>query len=330
MYKKLITESLLPVLIFMMAGNVCFGQFPPIAGEEGSTAIHKDSSVFVSWATTCQINRGWQNIDNESLGYADSGSEADGQGIADGMVVSLGDGGEALLTFENPIVNGPGYDFAVFENAFIATFLELAFVEVSSNGVDFYRFPAVSNTPTTIQIGSFGAVQATNIHNLAGKYMASYGTPFDLEELKNEAGLDVNSISHIKIIDVVGSINDLYTSYDSQGNKVNDPWPTPFPQSGFDLDAVGVINQTVTGLNTVTMLNIKVGPNPVTDGKLTIQNKDNIKAEITILNTNGEKVLETALDPGLMNVLLSHLDAGIYFYSIQTEKGLEKGKLVLR
>lgn len=330
MYKKLITESLLPVFIIVMAGNVCFGQFPPVAGEEGSTAIYKDSSVFVSWATTCEISRGWQDISNESLGLAESGSDADGLGIADGNVVSLGDGGEALLTFESPIVNGPGYDFAVFENAFIATFLELAFVEVSSNGVDFYRFPAVSNSPTTIQIGSYGAVQATNIHNLAGKYMASYGTPFDLEELKNEAGLDVNSITHVKIVDVVGNINDLYATYDSKGNKVNDPWPTPFPQSGFDLDAVGVINQMVTGVYTSSKLNIQIGPNPVTDGKLTINNQENSKVELTIHNSNGELVLEKTLDSNVMNVSLINLPTGLYFYSITTEKGLEKGKLVLR
>jgi hypothetical protein len=34
-----------------------------------------------------------------------------------------------------------------------------------------------------------------------------------------------------------------YASCDSQGHQINDPWPTPFPTGGFDLDAVGVIHQ---------------------------------------------------------------------------------------
>ena len=36
----------------------------------------------------------------------------------------VGDGGSAILTFDTPIANGPGFDFAVFENGFSDTFLE--------------------------------------------------------------------------------------------------------------------------------------------------------------------------------------------------------------
>ena len=36
-----------------------------------------------------------------------------------------------------------------------------------------------------------------------------------------------------------------YASYDSQRHQINDPWPTAFDigTGGFDLDAVGVINE---------------------------------------------------------------------------------------
>jgi predicted metallopeptidase len=64
----------------------------------------------------------------------------------------------------------------------------------------------------------------------------------NLEELKNTAGLDVMHITYIRVIDVVGSINDAYARFDTANNKINDPFPTPFPSGGFDLDAVGVIN----------------------------------------------------------------------------------------
>ena len=54
----------------------------------------------------------------------------------------LGDDGSLVLTFPAPIADGAGPDFAVFENAFSTEFLELAFVEVSSDGTNFTRFPA--------------------------------------------------------------------------------------------------------------------------------------------------------------------------------------------
>ena len=40
-------------------------------------------------------------------------------------------------------------------------------------------------------------------------------------------------------------MNNLYASYDSQGNIINDPFPTPFETGGFDLDAIGVIHSFV-------------------------------------------------------------------------------------
>ena len=57
--------------------------------------------------------------------------------------------------------------------------------------------------------------------------------------------LDINNITHVKIIDVIGSINQSYASYDSQGNIINDPFPTPYETGGFDLDAIGVIHSFV-------------------------------------------------------------------------------------
>ena len=84
----------------------------------------------------------------------------------DGAIVSLGDAGVAVLTFSTPIRNGQGPDFAVFENAFSNTFLELALVEVSSDGQNFVRFDAISNTDTTLQIGGFGHVDATNLEHV--------------------------------------------------------------------------------------------------------------------------------------------------------------------
>ncbi|MBP8823297.1 MAG: T9SS C-terminal target domain-containing protein [Flavobacteriales bacterium] len=224
-------------------------QFPPPAGQPGTTAMHADSSAFVAWATGCSVQRGPMDISDAAAGQASVGEAAAAQGPATGTgVVSLGDGGSATLTFAVPLTNGPGWDLAVFENG-TNTFLELAFVEVSSNGSDFFRFPATSNTQADQQVGPFSELDATLLDNLAGKYRAQYGTPFNLEDLADQPGLDVDFVTHVRVVDVVGCIQDPYATYDHLGNKVNDPWSTPFASSGFDLDGVGVIHQQVgTGI----------------------------------------------------------------------------------
>jgi hypothetical protein len=222
------------------------GPFPPAAGQPGSTAIFKDDPAFVGWATGIEVVRGPIDISDPGLGNASFGTPENALGPAQGTstdVVSLGDGGMATLSFGAPIFNGPGYDFAVFENGFSDTFLELAFVEVSSDGLNFFRFDAVSLTATDTQVGGFGALDPTDLNNLAGKYRQGFGTPFDLEELAGTSGLDIDQILALRVIDVVGSIDEAFATFDSLGNKVNDPWPTQFASGGFDLDAVGVINQ---------------------------------------------------------------------------------------
>jgi hypothetical protein len=189
-------RNLLPLLFFLCTVFGSSQTYHPPAGQAGTNAIYMDSSVFVNWATGCQVTRGYQDISDPSLGLASVGdpSMATGKAQSNG-VISLGDGGWAVCTFEYEIRNGAGYDFAVFENGFDDTFLELAFVEVSSDGQHFFRFPAHSETDTSTQTGSFGATDARKINNLAGKYRGGYGTPFDLQELAGTEGLDIDRIT---------------------------------------------------------------------------------------------------------------------------------------
>ena len=309
------------------------GQFPPPAGQEGSTAIHKDSSVFVGWATGCEVVRGPMKIDEPELGDASAGTPdmAIGKAGEDGTV-SFGDGGYAILTFDYPIINGEGYDFAVFENAFDDEFLELGYVEVSSDGINYVRFPSVSLTQTDEQIGSFGSVDATKVHNLAGKYRLFYGTPFDLEELKDTPGLDVNNITHIKIIDAVGNIDDTYARYDSEGNKINFPWPTPFESGGFDLDAVGVIHHDGPGVGVVNVENrfLSLYPNP-TKGQLTVENfGSQAVQDIRVLNQQGIPVQRiSGAQTTRQHINLHQLASGIYFIQLIFEEGVEVRKIVI-
>ena len=229
-------------LILFLSAFVIKAQYPPAAGLSGSTAIHADSNVFVGWATSCSLIRGSVDISNSGLGYTDFGNYTDALNKADNNVVSLGDGGIAELNFQTPLRNGPGPDFAVFENSFGNNFLELAYVSVSSNGLDFFTFPSESLTQTDSQITTFGTLDPVKIHNLAGKYAVMYGTPFDLDDIPDNALLDKNNIGYVRIKDVTGSIIPSFANYDSHGRIINDPWPTPFNSCGFDLDAVGIIN----------------------------------------------------------------------------------------
>lgn len=239
------------LILMAMVPMAVWAQFAPAAGQPGTTAMHADSSAFVAWATGCVAEPGPMNITNPSAGLAGQGWPASNViGAPQGTmgVTCLGDGGMATVTFASPICNRPGPDFAVFENGFENAqaagmyFLELGFVEVSSDGENFFRFPAISMVQTETQIGGMGCIDPQQIHNFASKYEAMYGTPFDLDEIPDNPLLNKNNITHVRVVDVIGNIDPAYCTYDSQGHPVNDPWPTPFASCGMDLDAVGVIH----------------------------------------------------------------------------------------
>ncbi|MDD2633865.1 MAG: T9SS type A sorting domain-containing protein [Bacteroidales bacterium] len=331
------------------------GIYAPAAGEPGSTAIHKDSSIIVAWATNCVVERGYINIVDTTATYTQSGvtsnftffgydSLALGYPETNMTAVSLGDGGSAILEFAFPIKNGNGYDFAVFENGLKASnppyqyFLELAFVEVSSDGENFVRFPSVSATQTETQVAGFDQLDPTYIHNLAGKYISDYGTPFDLEDLKDSTGLDINNITHIKIIDVVGIINSEFSSYDSQGNIINDPWPTAFWTGGFDLNAVGVINSLQNNIVTenLTPNNLILWPNPVSaGGVLNIKSFNNTvipDTEFRIVDYHGSTVVSGKIN--YENSVISipqYLKTGLYFiYTINSDGKKNTSKIIIK
>lgn len=226
---------------------------PYLAHNDGIAA---DDPRVGGWASSVVgFTRGPQDIISPGGDLATFGEAANALGAADALadftkVVSLGDGGSITLGFDTPIANIEGPDFAVFENAFfsdgsfgpIGTYAELAHVEVSSNGSDFFRFPSVSLTQNTSQLGSFDVQDATDLNNLAGKHVTGIGTPFDVAELVGVSPLlDVNAITQVRLIDVIGSINPTFGSRDSLGNLINDPYPTASGGSGFDLDAVAVL-----------------------------------------------------------------------------------------
>lgn len=204
--------------------------------------VSKDSGDLVAWATGWITPVAWgYNLTEEWKTPEKALGPAEGTAFD---IVSLGEGGRITLTFDRPIRDGEGWDFAVFENSFNGTFLELAYVEVSTDGVVFVRFDNVSLTQSPVD--GFGSIDYTEIFGLAGKYPAGYGTPFDLAFLADkpevsDGRVDLQRIRYVRVVDIVGdgSCYDHPPPGWGGGKPIYDPYPTT-QSAGFDLDAVGV------------------------------------------------------------------------------------------
>ena len=235
--------------------------------------------IFCGWATDANYQPApgvapqWTDP-NKALGPA-TGDATD--------IVSLGDlnqqqidqgvpPGYIVLSFNEPVRDVNGYDFVVFENGFISDyntpggsvsgqmFAELGYVEVSSNGEDFVRFPPVSLTASGV--GLYGTIEISNVYNLAGKHPNAggrcTGTPFDLSDIADDPNVvcgvvDINNINFIRIVDVPGS-GDFFDNavehadpntwpdwyYYEANHPIYDAWVT-FGSGGLDLEAIGVL-----------------------------------------------------------------------------------------
>jgi hypothetical protein len=182
-----------------------------------------------------------------------------GAGLLQGSlhVLSLGEGGHVTLGFAVTITNGPGVDFIVSENPFLAgnltsSFAEAVFVEASTDGVQFARFPtrfvgpgssggAFSFLPVGSLSGFAGALPVLANDLTAGGVdpfdpCTAGGDPFDLEALRNDplvvrGAVDLGAIHYVRLVDVVSGV-----SRDSGGRLVHDA------TGGADIDAVAVIH----------------------------------------------------------------------------------------
>ncbi|HTB62464.1 MAG TPA: hypothetical protein VK737_02650 [Opitutales bacterium] len=236
-----------------------------VAPYSGANLEQQVNPAFVEWAGSV-VNYSPANpklIDTEFLDANTALGPVTGN-VFD--VVSLGDlsaadiaagvsPGSITLAFATPIADGPGPDFVAFGNAFnvrgksgTQVFSKLAYVEVSSDGVNFARFPSVDLNPKPTQKPwTYMVSNPTLIYNLFGKavnaYGLSWGVPFDLAQLAQHpfvaAGLlDLQNIRYVRLVAVVG--NGAY-SVDAFGDPIYDPWPTT-GSPGPEVQAIGVLN----------------------------------------------------------------------------------------
>lgn len=147
-------------------------------------------------------------------------------------VVSLGVGGEIVLGFApNAIVDGPGVDFLVFENAFYAggdparPAADLAEVSVSEDGVTWKAFPCTPGAaPPFGTCAGWRPVYATPGGDVSPvDPLRAGGDPYDL------AALGVARARFVRIRDRSA----LVCPSDPAKKPVN---------YGFDLDAIAIVN----------------------------------------------------------------------------------------
>lgn len=234
------------VLFALSVPSLAHAAFSDV-GQVNPEITRTDPSI-VAWATgVADIQRGYQDYQQPALGYASFGSPTDALGPS-GTPCSLGDGGSITLTFGQPIMNGPGADLVVFENGFAfsgGVYAEMGFVEVSSDGTNFARLPALCRR--TAATGSFDPVNPADFYNLVGNYVG--GTGIDLQDLVTDGDplvtggqVDLANIRFVRLVDVVGDITGPGGTNDYLGRPVSDPYPTPFTSSGMDVTGVGVIH----------------------------------------------------------------------------------------
>lgn len=289
-------------IFILIPGFLKAQSFNPSPGDPNSSAIKKDSSCFIAWATGGTVTRGFLNIADTNIIASGSNRASFGNvnlalGPATGSVtdvLSLGDSGIATLSFNQFIMDGPGYDFAVFENGFMDNYIEMGHVEVSSDGIHFFRFPSTTEVPLDVQSSNASYTDCRMINNLAGKYRLGYGTPFDLSELPNDLNLNKLAVKFVRIIDAIGAISGNHVTTDHFGTIINDPYPTPFESGGFDLEAIGIINGTL-GITDLAILNINAFPNPATD-----------QLQVTLA---GEAFLHLYSSDGRLLLAMNHLDS---------------------
>ncbi len=249
----------------------------PFPADPNAPGIYAGwASAVIDYSPTGIISTEWKNP-QKALGPA----KADNYDIC-----SLGDmpltdivagkkPGTITLFFNKAITDKPGPDLAVFENGMTANgpngqlyiFAELAYVEVSTDGVSFARFPCVSLNDPNTSIGAYMPLDPTNIYNLAGKHANTggngWGTPFDLKDITTcpeviSGKVDPANIRFVRIIDIPGTghfSDNAATSPDPRtrdpqtgicqnyqnNHGIRDPWQT-WGSGGFDLEAVGALN----------------------------------------------------------------------------------------
>jgi hypothetical protein len=187
--------------------------------------------------------------------------EPSGLGLWQGSVdvYTVGVGGSITLELDSSAVNAAGTDLIVCENPFLVlgtqdSFVEAMFVEVSTNGVDFARFPTrytgnVGPFPPTIGLptpwySGFAGVMPFHANPELGyspiDVVTGGGDAFDLADLLDHPLvlselLDLDEVNYVRLIDIESGVE-----LDSFGTPIWDAGLDTLASA--DVDAVVSVN----------------------------------------------------------------------------------------
>ena len=154
-----------------------------------------------------------------------------------------------------------------------------------------------------------------------------YGTPFDLDELRDSTDVDINSITHVRVIDVVGSIDPQYGTYDAFGHLINDPFPTITHSAGFDLDGVAVMNTTL-GINKVQASALSLYPNPANPSAIVTFEAQAQPTTAILYDMTGRATTAIPVEAGATTITLNTATLADGIYMLHMAGNVEK--LVVR
>jgi hypothetical protein len=248
------------------------------------------------------------------LGLPDSSARDSVPSVDPASVLSLGLGGEIVLRFDrHPILDRPGMDFTVFENAFRYTigareriYAEPAEVAVSRDGITFHSYDYDSLT-----LAGCAGVTPTNGERDPFDPLVSGGNSFDL------ALLGIDSVRYVRIRDITAIVRD---------NRAHPFWDPTL--TGFDLDAVLSLHGGVAGVDDVndrTAMPMMVGANPAdhtTRVQLTTRKRAEIRGWLVDLHGHRRMVIdEHSIDAGTteLAVDVASFAAGAYLLVIERD-----------
>ncbi|PKL85044.1 MAG: hypothetical protein CVV22_09895 [Ignavibacteriae bacterium HGW-Ignavibacteriae-1] len=224
-------------------------------------------------------------------------------------VLPFGIGGEIIVGFKGKaLFNGPGYDFIIFENAFLnpinkGIFAEPAKVAVSQDGINFIEFPY--DTETLEGLAGLTPVIGTKdpfIHPACG------GDAFDLDDV------GLSFITHIKLTD----FTDIILTLDTKHKYYN-------PEhilSGFDLDAVSARYLADASLASIIQYDNKYDftIHSNYDYIQVISNESNINLIASVFDIFGRKMNSHNFSDYLQ-IPISGFSSGIYLMQISDSHG---------
>ncbi|MCX7879789.1 MAG: hypothetical protein N2517_03920 [Ignavibacteria bacterium] len=223
-------------------------------------------------------------------------------------ICSIGLGGEIVVGFKDfVLIDADGYDFTIFENAFInpitgRVFAEPAVVSVSLDGANFIDFPCDFQT-------LYGCAGTRPTNGKANPYdpSVSGGNSFDL------SALGLSKVRYIKIKDVCDIIRE----------DTSNPFFDPL-LSGFDLDCV-------VGLH---LIPFQTNASTVSDKNYSIFSQSDFliihsfeKIHFVVFDLIGHKIYETEVN-GFEYIDINSFTNTVLFCILNSDKFLEIIKVV--